>query len=183
MTRPSSFAFALALTIASTTVALAQPAVVIGDAVGAPGDTVSVSMEYLGDGTVVAFDYIFTFDEGALDGTPRCESIVGGAPFACNIPTIEPICFPGDPAACFRSSVSEFRALAFSPILEPIKSDSLGSVDFAISRSAQPGVYPLTVISETYGDASGDSVPSVGTMSGSVTVISSVEEGLQAELR
>jgi hypothetical protein len=147
---------AVALALCSLQVmAQTGPSVTVGTASGQVGSAtpVVIPITYDGDGTVVGFQFEFTYDSTNLTADiSNCGGALGGQTTQCS-----------------ESVAGTVLLLAFDSTFTAIPSGSLGSISFDIS-AAPIADYPLTVQNEAYGDASEGDVPSTGSTNGLVQV-------------
>lgn len=137
--------------------AFAQPAVLIGSQAGSPGETVTLSVDYLGTGsTVVGLQVTISYDAAQL--TPdlsQCGGVISGAAMSCN----------GD-------TTGEIEIFGFQANLNEIQDGSLGQVAFLIDPAAlAPQTLPVQLTSEVYSDAAANTLPANGSVDGQVQIV------------
>ncbi|MGM0657942.1 MAG: cohesin domain-containing protein, partial [Pseudomonadota bacterium] len=138
-------------------VALAQPAILIGDESVAPGGNADVSLDFLGDGTVTQLNFRFTYDPDVLTADiTNCggNSTVSPGQTSCSIPS------PGE-ISVVHANIST-TALA---------DGTFGSVNFTAAADVSPGtVFPLEFSVESFSNADAEAVAPSGSEEGSVTI-------------
>ncbi len=151
-------------------VAPGQPAVVLGSASGAPGQTVSFSATLRTGGATVAgaqndiqFDPVNTPLASKSAGKPQCavNPAIGKGATA----------FAFRPNKCSGSACTGVRALVLSMTdIRPIADGSvLYTCTVRIPRTARPGTYPLAISGVALSTPDGQEVRASG-VAGSVTV-------------
>ncbi len=137
----------------------AQPATIVGAASGQVGDTVVVSVDYLGTGsTVVGVQMDIGYDTAATAlgnaDLTNCGGTLGGTTISCT------------------QQANSIRLTGFSATLTEIPDGSLGTISFTIGNAnAAPFTYNLTVQGEVYSDAALGTVAPNGSTNGAVNVV------------
>lgn len=147
--------------LACAGVAIAQPAAVIGTGNGQPGNTVSISVDYVGTGSGVVgvqFDVDASADFGSISAIDltNCGGTLNGASITC---------------ADQGSGV--VRLAGFQGALQEIPDGSLGTIGYTIDGAVvPPATIDLLVAGEVYSDAALGSVPPNGSVDGVINVTS-----------
>ncbi len=139
----------------------AQPSTTVGTGSGQAGDTVTVTVDYFQEATVIDVQVDIEYNPAIL--TPAID---------CG--TISIILNCGTTVNGAGQNV--VRIIGFNIPTAMVVSGSLATIDFTIAGGAPLGVVPLTVSGEIYGDGiSPGGVPPNGSASGSITVVSGVQ--------
>jgi hypothetical protein len=131
-----------------------QPATIIGTAVGEAGQTVSISIDYLGTGSeVVGYQVDINFDNTNLTVGINCNSTLGSAGIGC------------------VDNGSYVRIIVFGLSNDALPNGQVGLLNFTISPGViPPSIFPISVSNEVYSQVGGIGVSANGSIDGSIMV-------------
>lgn len=145
---------ALTMLTALALAARAQPALQVGAAMGRPGDTVLIPVDYLAGSGVVRIQTAIRFDASLFSSaTARCPSVAQSFDAFCRV---------------LDDGTAQF--VVDSGSSTPLQSALIGTIELRIDLRAAAQITPLAITAQDFRDASDTPVPPAGSSDGAVTI-------------
>lgn len=142
-----------------------QPAVQVGDATIAPGNSGTLNVDFLADGVVADFSFDLLFDDAFL----------GVGLENCPIPPF-PVFLIGSNAGLTCEEIGpgrvriQTRRLPQFEVLPITVSGVMANLEFAVSTDIPPGSYSIEIVDLLLTDVEGEEVLPVGSRDGTIVV-------------